>query len=404
MNATADIDAQAIVAPRDPIHAVTYRDPYPYYARLVAETPFYRDETLGLWVASDAQTVDAVLHSDLCRVRPLAEPVPKALVGSPAGEIFRHLVRMNDGEGHCPFKQAVSATLNALDTARVTAEGARWAARLASGIGAEMAPPHLTEFAFALPAYVIATLLGAPDASVPDIARLVGELVRGFAPASTPEQLTSGGAAAARLLELFRDDMRRSSGSDDSLLLSLAVQARRFGRDDAAVVIANAIGFMTQAYEATAGLIGNALLALAVLPDVHQRLRASPAILGQVLEEILRYDSPVQNTRRFLAEDGMVAGQAMKQGDTILVILAAANRDPSANTDPHRFDETRRDRRTFTFGAGLHACPGQLLATTIAAAGVNALLGRGVDPARLDPHPPYRPSANVRIPLLASLP
>jgi cytochrome P450 len=364
--------------------------------------PLYRDETLVLWVASDAQTVDAVLRSSLCHVRQLTEPVPKSLVGSPAGEIFRHLVRMNDGEGHCPFKQAVSATLDALDPARVSAQSTRWAAHLASAIGADTDPRHLTEFAFALPPYVIATLLGAPDTSVPDIARLVAELVRGFASASTPEQVTSGGAAAARLLELFRDDMRRSAGSDDSLLQSLAVQARRFGRDDSAVVIANAIGFITQAYEATAGLISNALLTLAALPGVRQRLRTTPAILGELLEEVLRYDSPVQNTRRFLAVDGMVAGRLMKQGDAILVLLAAANRDPSANADPHRFDETRRVRRTFTFGAGLHACPGQLLATTIAAAGVNALLGRGIDPARLDPHPPYRPSANVRIPRLAN--
>ena len=101
--------------PRDPLAAVTHPDPYPYYASLVAERPFYRDEALGLWVASSAAAVTAVLTSDLCRVRPPAEPVPRALLGSPAGDIFGHLVRMNDGPGHCPFKQAVSATLDSVD-------------------------------------------------------------------------------------------------------------------------------------------------------------------------------------------------------------------------------------------------------------------------------------------------
>src|ERR1700730_9947136 len=97
--------------PSDPIAAVTHRDPYPYYARLVAERPLYFDPDLGLWVASSAEAVAAVLASERCRVRPPAEPVPAAIAGTPAGEVFRRLVRMTDGEAHGPLKQAVSAAL-----------------------------------------------------------------------------------------------------------------------------------------------------------------------------------------------------------------------------------------------------------------------------------------------------
>src|ERR1700736_469103 len=93
--------------PADPIAAVTHPDPYPYYSKLAVDRPLYRDERLGLWVASSAAAVTAVLASDICRVRPPSEPVPKAIAGSPAGAIFGHLVRMTDGERHCPFKQAV---------------------------------------------------------------------------------------------------------------------------------------------------------------------------------------------------------------------------------------------------------------------------------------------------------
>src|SRR5947199_4384545 len=100
--------------PADPIAAVTHPDPYPYYAHLVAEKPLYRDDALGLWVATSAAAVTAVLNHDLCRVRPAAEPVPRALLGSPAGEIFRQLVRMNDGRDRCPLKQAISATLESI--------------------------------------------------------------------------------------------------------------------------------------------------------------------------------------------------------------------------------------------------------------------------------------------------
>jgi cytochrome P450 len=118
-----------------------------------------------------------------------------------------------------------------------------------------------------------------------------------------------------------------------------------------------------------------------------------------VIGEVLRYDPPVQNTRRFLARAGAIAGQEMQEGDTILVVLAAASRDPSANPNPDRFDLSRVDRRLFTFGAGIHACPGESLATTIAQAAIAQLLASEVDPARLALPATYRPSHNVRIAL-----
>src|SRR6476659_8952542 len=122
--------------PPDPIAAVTHPDPYPYYAHLVAEAPLYRDEALGLWVASSAAAVTGALSDDgLCRVRPVAEPVPRALVGSPAGEIFGRLVRMTDGQDRCPLKSAVSAALASVDGPAAAEESGRLARALAAQIG-----------------------------------------------------------------------------------------------------------------------------------------------------------------------------------------------------------------------------------------------------------------------------
>src|SRR5689334_11414293 len=101
--------------PQNPIKAVTHPDPYPYYRYLAQERPFYFDESLGLWVASSANNVRAVLTSDLCCVRPVAEPVPKELLNSSSGSIFGRLIRMNDGQKHLPLKQAVTATLGKID-------------------------------------------------------------------------------------------------------------------------------------------------------------------------------------------------------------------------------------------------------------------------------------------------
>jgi cytochrome P450 len=385
--------------PTDPIAAVTHPDPYPYYAHLVAEKPLYRDDALGLWVANSAATVTAVLHHDLCRVRPTAEPVPRALLGSPAGEIFRQLVRMNDGRDRCPLKQAISATLDSIAGHTAAAESRRWADVLAAGIGPGTDHGAVSSFAFELPTYVVLHLLGAPPDRLAELSPWAAAFASCFSPVSSTEQIEAGKVAAGHLLDFFRSlASAPTTGEGTGLLALLGQEARRFGRDDPDAVVANAAGFLFQAYEATAGLIGNTLLALAAHPEVRERAAAEGSF-SAVVQEVLRYDPSIQNTRRFLAGPATIAGEDMREGDAILVVLAAANRDPAANPHPERFDLDREDRRLFTFGAGAHACPGQGLAATIAAAGVERLLRSGVDPARLAETVIYNRSANIRVPL-----
>ena len=384
--------------PRDPVTAVTHPDPYPYYAALVAERPLYHDEREGYWVASSAAAVTAVLESERCRVRPPAEPVPKALLGSPAGEIFRRLIRMNDGGGHDAGKYAVAATLQTLDGDRIAEESARWARPLA-GDGVD--PAGLTSFVFALPVHVVGSLLGLPPAFLRQTAQWMSHFVRCLAPTSTPAQIERGKDAAGHLLEMGH--LTLHDGPEGGLLPTLARQARRAGIEDTDTVVANGIGLISQAYEATAGLIGNTLLALAADPGLRAAVAGDPTRLPAVVRETLRHDAPVQNTRRWVADPGRVGGQDMAAGDVVLVLLAAANRDPATNPRPEVFDPHRPDRRLFTFGAGPHACPGELLAVGIASAGVAALLERGLEPETLPARRTYRPSGNTRIPLFDML-
>jgi len=392
-------DARPAAAPADPIAAVAHPDPYPFYAELVARRPLYRDGALGLWVASSAETVSAVLASPRGRVRPAAEPVPAALVGTPAGEVFGRLVRMNDGAGHQPLKDAVIEAVGGVQPAQATAASARWAGALADRALSERG--GLSRFAFALSAHVVGDLVGLPSDALDAAAAATGEFARCIAPGSGAEQVARGAAGAAELRDRFRAALE---GAGDparaGLLGALARAARRVGRPDPEAIVANGIGFLSQAYEATAGLIGNTLVALAREPGLLEEISGRPARLSAAVQEVLRHDPPVQNTRRFVAEDGPVAGQPMRAGDAVLVVLAAANRDPAANPDPARFDLDRDPRRTFGFGHGEHRCPGDALAAAIARAGVAALLERGVDPRRLPGPVRYRPSANARIPML----
>jgi cytochrome P450 len=371
----------AVDQPATPIAAVTHADPYPYYAALVAQRPLYRDDALGLWVASSAAAVRAVMTSELCRVRPADEPVPKALVGSPAGAIFGHLVRMNDGGAHLRAKLGVSGQLASLDSANIAQHGAACARRLAEELEPARDGARLANFVLRLPTYVIASVLGFPAEQLSRLADWTLDFVGCLAPAATPERLEAGKAAAARLAEAF---------------------VTHTGRTGVDSLVANRIGYLSQACEATAGLIGNTLLALGRHHEAAGRVATDRAFLAAVIREVVRHDAPVQNTRRFVAESGTIAGEAMREGDAVLVVLAAANRDPAANPDGERFEPLRKERQAFTFSLGAHACPGETLATLITVAGVDQLLGSGVQPERLARRVSYRPSANLRIPLFAS--
>ena len=380
--------------PTDPIAAVTHRDPYPYYADLVAARPVHRDEMLGLWIAGGAAAVTDVLSNPACLVRPPAEPVPGLLLGSAAGSIFCRLVRMNEGAHHSALKPAVSAVTARIE-ASVGEHAGRWAAHLAEALAPASDPARVNEFAFSLSAHVLGSLLGVAPERLAHTAALVGDFARSIAPAATSEQLARGNAAAGELLGAFRALLdARGTASRMTLLGDLDRAGAGGGRADREDVVANGIGFLSQAYEATAGLIGNTLVTL----GRHASRGGSPADLTAVVREVVRFDSPVQNTRRFVARDALVAGQAMKAGDVVLVILAAANRDPMVNPEPATFDPHRPSRQAFTFGVGSHACPGEAVAVAIAEAGVRQLLTHGVQPERLARDVRYRPSANTRVP------
>lgn len=378
--------------PNDPIAAATHPDPYPYYAALATQMPLSHDRTLDMWIAAGAEAVTAVLGSTHCRVRPPTEPIPAHLLGSPVAEVFPHLVRMSDGTTHHARKRAVSATLAQMDRGHIAAQSDRWAQSLGDRDALALAPRGVMDFAFRLPVCVVASLLGIPDAAAPGVALSVGDFVACLAPSSSAGQRERGAAATRHLLAIFRTLIAAHRETDTHTTLTALTDEDEIGR------IAHRIGLLMQTYEATAGLIGNTLVALATDPALREQAATDPRTLRHVVAEVLRHDPPIQNTRRFLAEDGTVAGAQMRAGDCILVVLAAANRDPSVNPHPERFDATRTQRRTFTFGSGAHACPGDAIAATITEIGVARLIAAGLAPERLTETVTYRASVNARIP------
>ncbi|MFV2104314.1 cytochrome P450 [Micromonospora sp. LOL_024] len=368
-----------------PITAVTSPDPYPYYADLVAGQPFGFDDAQRMWVAAGAGAVSAVLAEPVLQVRPPAEPVPNGIVGTAAGKVFGRLVRMTDGTLQQRLKQTVVA---ALGTARPERTAAVAAARTADALKRSAS---VRELMFGVPAEVVAVLCGLDDDHADEASTLIAEFVGCIPATATVPQQQAAARAAAALTDLLGPALRDRG---DGLLAEL-VRAAHPDTEPAAL-LANGIGLLSQTFDATAGLIGNTIVTLGRLTDDELR---RPDRLPAVVDEVARHDAPIQNTRRFAAGPVTVAGSRLAAGEAVLVVLAAANRDPAANEAPAEFRPDRVDRTVFTFGAGAHACPGRSIASTIAAAVVSELLASGFEPTDLAP-PTYLPLANARIPAL----
>lgn len=383
--------------PENILAASAHRNPYPYYATLLAGPALVFDAPRGLWIASSAGAVKEVLGNPACRVRPLAEPVPAAIAGSAAGEVFGHLVRMNEGLRHDAPKLALQRFLAAIDVDHIQARTEALALQ-ATGQGA-LRGAALSRWAFEVPVMVVADLLGFDEAELPRVARWMAGFVACLSPLSTPAQLAAAGEAASALLERFAELVQRSSAQTGRALARLQQEAAQAGWSDGRALLCNAVGLLSQTYEATAGLVGNSVVALATQPGLLEAMGREPGRLPQMVHEVSRYDPPIHNTRRFVAEATQVAGVSLQAGDVVLLVLAAAGRDPACNARPDEFLLERTDREVPGFGHGAHQCPGQVLACTIAAAAVRALLvsGRLKDATSLSWT--YRPSMNARIPV-----
>ncbi|MBA1381429.1 cytochrome P450 [Pseudomonas brassicacearum] len=369
----------------DPITAATHADPYPYYATLRASGGLHFDPHLNLWVASSAEAVCAVLHHPDCHVRPAHEPVPKAIADGPAGKVFGRLMRMNEGERQrCP-RAAIAPRLQDIDPRQVEAlVKARLLRNGAEGV-------HQAQFIG--PVSVVAQLLGFNPTDSHLLSELTGDFVACLSPLSQAPQLEAAHRASEQLARLFQE---RIVAQDSSLLNGVC---RGFEDSDADSRIANLIGLLSQTHEATAGLIGNALVALIRDPALHHLLRDDPTQISPLLAEVQRFDPAVQNTRRFVAAPCEILGRTLQQGDGVLVLLASANRDPQLNPQPDVLLLDRPNRRSFSFGSGRHECPGQALALNIAHATLGAILERHPGLNQLSWR--YRPSANGRIPLFS---
>ncbi|MBI5506957.1 MAG: cytochrome P450 [Deltaproteobacteria bacterium] len=217
--------------------------------------------------------------------------------------------------------------------------------------------------AFPLPVTVIGDLLGVPEADRPRFRDAVRANTRTLEIGVSREEVEVADAAALWMQDYFHEliaDKRTHRGED---MLTGMLEAEEGGdRLSDTEIVEMGLLLFAAGFETTTNLIGNGLHALLTHPDQLDLLRKRGDLLGNAVEELLRFDPSIQITGRYVLEDIEVGGERIPAGAGVMTLLGAANRDPARFTDPDRLDITRRDIEPLSFGSGIHYCLGSNLA------------------------------------------
>ena len=380
-------------------------DPYPTYDHLRTTDPVRYREDRDDWVLTRHADVLTVLRHDRFGHQPLppamAEPPMGKAVGLGAGAFRRVHVRQrarhlqlqwmlfHDPPTHTVLRSLFqdSFTPPKMEAWRETIEGL--ADELVAGVAGREEVDVILDLAYPLPAMVIAEVFGLPRKDWANFRAWT----RALAPALDEHAGTMGreGARQAMLAftEYFEDVIRqRRSQPQPDLFTKVMQAAGPTGLSDDQL-IANVAFVFLAGQESVQHLVGNSLMALWTHPDQLRRLQDDPTLIGSAVEELARFDTPVQLTSRMALDDVEVGGRTIRRGQTVLLSIGAANRDPAKFDDPGTLDITRSPNPHLAFSGGPHYCLGAALARLEARAMLGAILRRYPD-IHLTGPPPVR--------------
>jgi cytochrome P450 len=348
------------------------QDPYPTYARLHEEGPLHYVEAGNKWavwaIFSHAECSSIAKDPRLSakRAKQMLLPLPlsrQAEFSELARMLSLWLIFMDPPE-HTRLRKLLNKGFSAaaVEELRPQAEAVvdKMLKELQPGSEVEL----MREFANPMPVRIISELLGVPQAmhgAFVNASRAIAAF-RGN-PNRTVEEAQAAQDALIELTEFFRKtvaERRRNKGNDlISLLIDIEEEGEVLTEEE---LYAQCIALLFAGHETTRNLIGNGMYTLLQHPEQTAELREKPEIIRSAVEELLRYESPVQFTARVLKEDIEVCGQPIRKGWTVLCMLGAANRDPKQFEEPNRLDLKRLNNQHLAFSAGLHFCIGAQLA------------------------------------------
>jgi len=398
----------------DPLWSLSGQDdPFPVYEHLRAGGPL-----VGAgqeWVTTDHAVCNAILRDRRFGVRPAGDPSPTS--EDTTGNTLDLGFLEREPPDHTRLRRLAAPAFRPKTMVGYAERIAEFTRDLITGIerraAAEPDRPFdlIADFAAPLPIGVITTLMGIPDADVDRLSRhgtVVGSALSGI---DTPADAAALAAANAELYELFSEliPLKKARPGDD--VISYLVAASPDGITPYELHTTARL-LLIAGFETTVNLIGNGVAALLDHPAQWDLLRADPARAADVVEEVLRFAPPVQNTSRWTHGPVTVAGVDLPADGWVLLLLAGANRDPQVFRDPATFDITRtREAEHLAFSSGIHYCLGAPLARLEAQIAFRELAARLPKLRRPEPTgssadtPSYRASRVIRgyarLPLLA---
>ncbi len=376
-------------------------DPYPTYARLRHEAPIAWFEGWGAWIVTRHRDVDALLRDRrLGRVIDHVEPslAPrKDPAHAPFAAIQAGSLLEIEPPDHTRIKQAVQDVftprhvkalrerIDAIVGERIEALEAR-APRRADLIRDVAEPLSVT---------VIADLLGVPEEGRARLVPWSKAIIGMFEPERTPAMEAAAVRAASEFAAAVRVLIERSRAAPGDGLIGrmTALHDADPTRLSESEIVANAILFLNAGHEAVVNVIGNGMLALLRHPEQRAALAADPEGVPRAVEEMLRFDTPLQFFERRVLEDMVYAGLDWPRGTKLCLYYASANRDPEVFDQPERFDVGRHPNPHVAFGLGVHYCIGAPLARLELLGAVSAL--SSLPDLRLDGEPPRYQPRNV---------
>jgi cytochrome P450 len=367
-------------APLDLADPAVVADPYPAFAVARAQAPVQWHEGLQLWLAFTHAESNAVLR-DRRLGRIWSDKAPAERFES-FNLIHRNAILEMEPPDHTRLRRLISTAFARGHVERLRPWVQELARELVDGLversaGAEPVDV-LSGMSEELPVAVIAELLGVPAADRPLLRPWSNAIVKMYEYGRTTAVEDGAERAAGEFVAYLRElaaERRRTPGED---LLTHLVTVRdsegdRLTEDE---LVTTCILLLNAGHEATVNVSGNGLLALLQHPAQLQRLRADPALLPTAIEELMRFDSPLQLFERTATEDVQIGGVTVARGQKIAALLGSANRDPGVFPDPDSLDVGRTDNPHISFGAGVHFCIGAPLARVELQASFGALLSQ----------------------------
>lgn len=368
-------------------------NPYPFYEQLRSQDPVHWDEELGFWVLSHYSDIDSLYTDErFSRAQGLMRGFQRLSeteqqIAEPVYHSFSQTVFYADPPYHTHLRGLMNHAFTPRRVERLRPYIQKIVNELLEVAQAQAEMDVIRDLAYPLPVMVIAELLGLPAKDRSRFKKWSDDLfaILGTVRNKPSDLLERAAQSLDEMTEYVKDlsHTRREQPEDDLLTALLSVtegeglacphphgsssrhaMGEMIGEQKTSSslteeeLVANINILLSTGHETTTHLIGNGLLALIQHREQLEKLQAQPALLASAIDEMLRYDNPVQITYRSALEDANIKGKLIRKGDLVNSIIGSANRDPERFTHPNRFDINRSEGRHLGFGIGIHFCIG----------------------------------------------